>query len=230
MIEDGQMTRQRPRSAKPVRLCYIAVFLAGAVAGWVGAYLVETCQYEKGAFSANERYGPEGVASAKRSWAHRMELPGLSNFHKVSDDLYRGAKPGAEGIRQLKELGIKTVVNLRSFHSERKEVEEAGLSYEHIYMTPWHPEDKEMVRFLQIVTDKDRTPVFVHCRRGADRTGTVCAIYRIAVQGWSKQEAIQEMAKGGFGFQPAWQNLVRYIRKVDVDEIKRRAGLTGSEQ
>ena len=128
-------------------------------------------------------------------------------------------------MRRLKNFGIKTVVNLRSFHSDRVEIGDTGLAYEHIYMKTWHPEDKEVVRFLQIVSDKDRTPVFVHCKRGADRTGTMCAIYRVAMQGWSKTEAIEEMTKGGFGFYSGWQNLIHYVLKLDVDEIKGHAGL-----
>ena len=147
-------------------------------------------------------------------WAAPLNAPGLSNFHKVTDDLYRGAQPDAEGMRQLKAMGIKTVVNLRSFHSDRREIGETGLAYEHIYMKPWHPEDEDVVRFLQIVTDADRTPVFVHCQRGADRTGFMCAIYRMAVGGWNRQQAIEEMTDGGFGFANSWRGLLKYLRNV----------------
>jgi protein tyrosine/serine phosphatase len=90
-------------------------------------------------------------------------------------------------------------------------------------MKTWHPADDQVIHFLQIVTDKNRTPVFVHCMRGADRTGTMCAIYRIAVQGWSRPEAIEEMTKGGFGFYEGWQNLVDYILNLDIDQIKAHA-------
>ena len=57
---------------------------------------------------------------------------------------------------------------------------ETGLAYEHIYFNALHPEEKEVVRFLQIVTDPLRQPAFVHCKHGADRTGMMCAIYRVA--------------------------------------------------
>jgi len=92
-------------------------------------------------------------------------------------------------------------------------------------MKAWHAEEKELVRFLKIVSDKERQPVFVHCQYGSDRTGTMCATYRIAVQGWTKEEAIAEMTKGGFGFHGVWENLVEYIRKVDVEKIRKKAGL-----
>jgi protein tyrosine phosphatase (PTP) superfamily phosphohydrolase (DUF442 family) len=41
-------------------------------------------------------------------------------------------------------------------------------------MKAWHPEEKEIVKFLKTVTDKTKTPVFVHCQHGADRTGLMC--------------------------------------------------------
>jgi protein tyrosine/serine phosphatase len=149
----------------------------------------------------------------------------VPNFHKVSDDLYRGAQPSEEGFRQLEKSGIKTVVNLRAFHSDRDKLKGTNLSYEHINMTAWHPENEEVARFLKIATDANLMPVFVHCQRGADRTGTMCAIYRVAVHGWSKDEAIEEMTKGEFGFYSMWQNLIDYIRGLDIQKIKQQAGI-----
>ena len=92
-------------------------------------------------------------------------------------------------------------------------------------MTTWNPHTEDAVRFLRIVTDSNCTPVFVHCKHGSDRTGTMCAIYRITVQGWSKNQAIEEMTKGGFGFHRIWNNLVKYVRKLDIEQIKQNAGL-----
>jgi len=158
-------------------------------------------------------------------WAERIQLIGVPNLHKVSDTLYRNAQPSAEGMKNLKAIGIETVVNLRSFHSDRDEIEGTGLAYEHIYMKTWHPEEKEAVRFLQIVTNLRRTPVLVHCQHGADRTGAMCAIYRVAVQGWEGEEALKEMTDGGFGFHGLWQDLVRWITALDMEGIKKRAGI-----
>ena len=219
------MTKRKAERAKSARPYYIVLFAAVVIAGSAAAYLLRSHLHQTVAFFTNKQPDTNFKGQAERKWAHRLELPGVPNFHKVSDELYRGAQPSAEGMRQLEKLGIKTVVNLRSFHSDRDEIKGTGLGYEHIYMKTWHPEDKEVVCFLQIVSDEGRTPVFVHCQRGADRTGTMCAIYRIAVQDWSKSEATEEMTKGGFGFYSGWQNLINYIRELDVDEIKRRAGL-----
>jgi protein tyrosine/serine phosphatase len=160
-----------------------------------------------------------------RQWATDVNLEGVPNCHKVSEDLYRGAQPSDEGMKQLEKFGIKTVVNLRAFHSDRDEINDVNLGAEHISFKTWHPEDDDVVRFLKIVTDKSRTPVFVHCQYGSDRTGTMCAIYRITVQGWSKDEAIEEMTKGDFGFHEIWDNLVEYIRNLDIKKIKQQVGI-----
>lgn len=158
-------------------------------------------------------------------WAKPMQVEGVSNLHQVSDRLYRSAQPSSEGMRNLKAMGIETIVNLRSFHSDRDDIGDTGLAYEHIYMKTWHPEEKETVRFLQIVTNPKRTPVLVHCQHGSDRTGTMCALYRVAVQGWTKEEAIEEMIHGGFGFHGIWNNLIQWINGLDIETIKKRAGI-----
>ena len=158
-------------------------------------------------------------------WAQSIKMKGVPNLHRVSEDLYRSAQPTDEGMRNLKKMGVKTAVSLRSFHSDLNEIGNTGLAYEHIYMKAWHPEEKEIVRFLQFVANNKRTPVLVHCQHGADRTGTMCAIYRIAVQEWTKEEALNEMTEGGFGFHGVWVNLTRWINKFDIDKIKMQAGI-----
>lgn len=167
---------------------------------------------------------PSGTVDASRPahWATPVDKPGLRNFYKVSDRLYRGAQPEEEGIRQLEQIGIKTVISLELFHSDRSMLEKTGsrMSYEHIYMQTWRPEEKDVTRFLKIVSDTARTPVYVHCYHGSDRTGTMCAIYRIIMQGWTKDEALREMQEGGYGFHSIWKNLIEFIHQLDAEKIK----------
>ncbi len=160
-----------------------------------------------------------------QTWAQPMKLNGVPNLHKVAPNLYRSAQPDAQGMQSLKQHGVATVVNLRSFNSDRKELGDTGLGYEHIFMKAWHPEHKEVVRFLKIATDPKRGPILVHCQHGADRTGCMCAVYRIAVQGWTKEEAIKEMTKGDYGFHEIWANLPKWIQRLDIEAIKKEAGI-----
>lgn len=156
-------------------------------------------------------------------WALPIEgHSGLPNFHQVSDTLYRGAQPEDEGFAELKELGIKTVLNLRSLHSDRSECEENNLDYVKITVQAWEAEEEEVVECLQVLIDSERQPVFLHCQHGADRTGMMLAIYRILEQGWSKEDAIAEMTEGGFGYHSIWKELVEYIRDLDVEALRQK--------
>jgi protein tyrosine/serine phosphatase len=171
-------------------------------------------------------YGAEtSPTSRPANWAKPIPMEGVPNLHEVSDTLYRSAQPSAAGVKKLKGMGIETVVNLRSSHSDRALIQGTGLTYEHIKMKAWHAEEEDAVRFLQIVTNPKRSPVLVHCQHGADRTGTMCALYRVAVQGWSKKEALREMMQGGFGFHGIWENLIQWMNGLDIDRIKRKAGI-----
>lgn len=155
-------------------------------------------------------------------WAVPIKEAGLPNFHKVSDDLYRGAQPEKEGIPVLKKMGIKTIVNLRNFHSDEDIIGDVSIGYIRIPMNAWSPSEEDVIAFLKIVTDKNKTPVFVHCLHGADRTGMMNAIYRMAVQGWSKEEAVREMREGGYGYHEIWKNIPRFIDKLDIEKIREK--------
>ncbi len=167
------------------------------------------------------------TAGRPPAWADKLDRAGLPNCYQLTTNFYRGAQPSAKGMAGLKALGVKSVVNLRTFHSDEAKLAGTGLKRERIKMEPWHANDEDVVRFMKIVADTNNLPVFVHCQRGADRTGTMCAIYRIAFCGWTKAAALDEMKGGGFGFNPAWQNLVSYIEQADFEKLKQRAGLAG---
>jgi protein tyrosine/serine phosphatase len=181
-------------------------------------------------FSAHSVFAQTNSASETASrppvWAVKVDRPGLPNFFQLTTNFYRGAQPTTQGMTELKGIGVKTIVNLRGFHSDGGKISGTGLTQERLKMEPWHANDDDVIQFLKIVADTNNLPVFVHCERGADRTGTMCAMYRIVFCGWTKPEAIREMREGGFGFNPAWQNLVNYVEHVDVEKLKQRAGLS----
>ena len=203
----------------------IVALLAGAVVGAAGASALWMCAWGINPLATDKTRNVDRERNAPRPWAMPLTCEGVENLHRVSADLYRGAQPTAEGFRRLKDMGIKTVINFRHLHGDREKIGETGLAYEHLYVNTLHPEDTEIVRFLQIVTDPARQPVFVHCLHGADRTGMMCAAYRVAVDGWSTQQAIDEWTEGGFGFHEAFQNLIHHFRRLDMEDMKRRAGI-----
>ena len=130
----------------------------------------------------------------------QTNLAGVPNFHQVNDHVYRGAQPTDQGFQSLAKLGVKTIVDLREAGdrstSERSLAEADGMRYVTIpFQGMSAPSPANVAKVLALFDDASAGPVFVHCRRGADRTGTVVACYRIAHDGWDNRKALQE-AKG----------------------------------
>ena len=163
------------------------------------------------------------AAETHRPWATKLEQPGVPNLHRVTTNLFRSAQPTAEGMKSIERLGIKTVISLRNFHSDKDELESTPLQTERIRINAWHAEDEDVLRFLKLVTATNTGPILVHCLHGSDRTGTMIAIYRMTVEGWPKDEAIQEMTSANFGFHPLWKNLIEYLEKLDVEALRKKA-------
>lgn len=155
------------------------------------------------------------AASGARAWAKRLVHPGLENFAEVAPGIYRGAQPTPDGYRKLKELGVKTVITLRSLHEEREAVLAAGLEPVEIPLVAdvrgsRPPSSEDVARFLSVVLDPAKRPVYFHCAFGQDRTGTMCAVYRMEVDGWTPEEAFEEMQ--GFGFNDIWTDLSAFVK------------------
>lgn len=173
---------------------------------------------------ANEDSTAASIPRATRAaaWAVPIERPGLPNLHQVTPTIYRSAQPSDSGFVELERMGVRTVLSLRAFHADIFPIG-SSLPRERISFKSWHPEAEDIERFFRCVMDPSRHPVLVHCQHGADRTGMMLALYRIAVQGWSKDDAIREMVQGGYGFHSIWTNLVEYVRAADVEELQELA-------
>jgi protein tyrosine/serine phosphatase len=168
-------------------------------------------------------HSPASAAEFNRppDWAIPIQLPGVANLYKINDNLYRSAQPTKKGMKNLKHAGIRTVINLRAFHTDTDELKDTSLLDEELSVKTWHIEDEDVIRVFRMIRKKENGPFLVHCKHGADRTGLMIAMYRIVEQGWSKDEAIKEMVEGGYGYHPIWSNIIHYIKEVNIEKIKR---------
>ena len=151
--------------------------------------------------------------------AFPQDLPGLPNFARVSDALYRGAQPGPDGFGRLKTMGIKTIVDLRGA-SHRDELSDFDFKYVHIPTNVFQIEDAKVIEFLRVVRDPANQPVFVHCERGADRTGCYVAAYRMVEQGWAESDAEAELPN--FHYNPFFGNIRTYLRELKADHFRQQ--------
>jgi tyrosine-protein phosphatase SIW14 len=157
---------------------------------------------------------PTGTTTHKPIAQRLPGIPGVDNFARVNPALYRGAQPTEEGLRQLKAMGIKTVIDFRSYHSTHKQVEAAGMTAVEIPLKAdlgsVPPDDEELKKFFQVVLDPARQPVYIHCAFGKDRTGTMAAVYRLEMDGWTPDEALQEME--AFGYHNIYRDLIAFVK------------------
>ncbi len=170
-----------------------------------------------GGCHVNWRRDHAAHARSGRPWARPLEAVGVPNLHRIDDGLYRSAQPDEKGMATLEAMGIKTVVNLRVNDSDGEDAAETSLACVNLPINAYSDPDAAVVsHFLQIVREPIHRPILIHCRAGADRTGMMCAIYRVAVQGWSKSEAIDEWTEGGFGYHEAFDHFVEYFQELDI--------------
>lgn len=130
--------------------------------------------------------------------ARRANFPGVTidNFGKINENYYRGSQPSQEEFTQLKGLGIRTVIDLREDYKKDEEswVRGLGMNYFRIPLkTRVAATDEQTASFLSLVSDPAKLPVYVHCKGGRHRTGAMTAIYRITHDGWTADQAWQEM-------------------------------------
>jgi hypothetical protein len=138
-----------------------------------------------------------------RSMENEFGVP-VRNFGKVSDGLYRGALPSAEGYRALVEkLAVVRVCSLieHDVEKDRRLALRSGIEeWLHLPFSdraaPTHASVRRWLDYIRTATHG--APVFTHCRGGRHRTGTLVAVLRVTDYGWNKEQAVKEMLRYGW--------------------------------
>jgi protein tyrosine phosphatase (PTP) superfamily phosphohydrolase (DUF442 family) len=163
----------------------------------------------------------------------------LPNLFEVNEHLYRGGQPTENGIKQLAQMGVKTIIDLRGEDGLTKKEEQwaadSGIKFINVSLSNWFkPKDAEIEQIIALIDKAENQPVFVHCQRGADRTGTVIAVYRMTHDGWTAKRANKEAKKFGFGWWQFWMKdyIKDYYKKLESEkkENKPNEQLTERQQ
>ena len=125
------------------------------------------------------------------------------HLRQIAAEIYCGGQPNDDGLKILKQMGIKTIINLREepeqIAREKELVEELGMKFLSVPMTPFQePSEASIKNFLEVAMNPESHPVFVHCLHGQDRTGAMVCIYRMEAHGHTFDQAYEEMVAGGF--------------------------------
>lgn len=148
-----------------------------------------------------------------------LAIKDVDNFHKVSDVLYRSGQPSRYDFFVLEKQGIKTVLNLR-YHHEDDIPQEVKLQAKHLPMNAGSLTKKEIVDALHVIRDSPK-PVLVHCWHGSDRTGAICAAYKIVFMDCAVDATIDEMVNGGYGFHGFfYKNIPELMKGIDWEQLK----------
>ena len=149
----------------------------------------------------------------------------FENFGMTSPGIYRSAAPDVNQLQRLKDAGFVSVIDFRTdpaeVAAEAEASEQAGLKH---FNLPWRGQDKELPRehiasFFGILSNAENLPVLVHCKRGAERTGLMIALYRIEFDGWTPERAYREMNR--YRFRSTWfGHLKRHVLDYEKGSIE----------
>jgi len=154
-------------------------------------------------------------------WAKKITGSKFTALYKLNDSMYRCEQPDSIGFAIIDSIGIKSVLNLRSYHEDSDLVYRLPLKQYNVKINPYYFGDKEIVKALRILESSPK-PIVIHCNIGGDRTGVVIAMYRIIYQNWTKEKALNEMKDGGYRFHWIFFNMPYYINEVDIERIKKK--------
>jgi len=163
-------------------------------------------------------------AARPASWAVAVSTQGVPNLWRVEPDLYRSARPESAGFQALEKLGVKAVLDVES-PADEVAAKGTKLKLFHVPMNAFGLRDESVLEAMKILSDPANRPIVIHCQHGADRTGAMMALYRVVVEGWSKEDAIREMNAGGYHHSSWFSNLDRYVAAADVDGFRKKLGV-----
>lgn len=169
-------------------------------------------------FSSAFAQADEPISIRSPEWA--QPVGNQYNLHQMTPMLYRSALPDSNAAPLLEKLKIGTVINFLP-ESDADWLKSPDIRQVQLTYRTNHVDDSDVLAALRAIQEAETNgPVLMHCKHGSDRTGLRAAMYRVVIQGWSKEEALNEMTLGGFGTSNGFKDGVRYMMRADVAKLR----------
>jgi len=163
-------------------------------------------------------HADDAPAPRPAEWAQSVEVQ--YNLFQMSPTLYRSALPDRGAVPLLEKLKVATVINFLP-ESDSSWLTTPGIDQVQLPYRTNHVDDADVLKALRTIQAAEaKGPVLMHCKHGSDRTGLMAAMYRVVVQGWSKEDALNEMTQGGFGDSTHFKDGVRYVIQADAERLR----------
>ncbi|QVY66401.1 dual specificity protein phosphatase family protein [Polaribacter sp. Q13] len=152
----------------------------------------------------------------------KVDSKHFKNLYRVNDNLYRSEQPSKKGFIEIELIGVKTILNLRRLRNNTKKAKDFNFNLVHYPIKTKVLNEEDIFNALRVIKNSVQ-PVLVHCWHGSDRTGTIIAAYRMVLDNWSKEEAINEFQKDNLGYHyKMYPNLLVLLNNLDIQKMKNR--------
>ena len=164
-------------------------------------------------FKAKERaidkaYGYDISTPEARTRAHRhfkwidhgILRTFWTNLDEIAPGVWRSNQPDRDRIHKYKEMGIKTIINLRGTNRRSPFLFEEEACHETGLTMISHAVHARSLVSAQILLDLLGTfetaekPFLMHCKSGADRAGLAAALYLLHCEGASIEDAKAQLS------------------------------------
>ncbi|WP_158850159.1 dual specificity protein phosphatase family protein [Algibacter sp. L1A34] len=157
---------------------------------------------------------------AQEETLKKIESKHFKNLYEINDVLYRSEQPSKKGFKEMELMGVKTILNLRRLRNNTKKAKDFNFILVHHPIKTKILNEDDILSALRVIQNSVK-PVLVHCWHGSDRTGTIIAAYRMVIDNWSKELAIEEFQKDKLGYHyKMYPNLLVLLKNLDVQKMR----------
>ena len=156
-----------------------------------------------------------------------------TNFDEVAPGVYRSNQPDPARLAKLRDIGVRTIVNLRGTPRQSHYLFEAescaalGLTMVNLQLHARRAAPRsELLTLIETFRTAEK-PLLMHCKSGADRAGLAAAIYLLAIEGRGVAEARRQLGPRYIHFRWSQTGICDHL--LDAFEARLAKGPIGFE-